>query len=145
MISKCNYNLMNWGSWTQLTFTNRKHKAQTVDNLSPPIYLSISYIYLYHILACWRPWLACMGVVALCEVQTEVLLSFNEHIFLFNLIFGFALFCTCYSIAHFTLYFSFFLFLLCCVTFIYVLFVFFCTVHWADLIWSTFHFWLYPV
>ncbi len=26
----------------------------------------------------------------------------------------------------------------------YIIFIL-CTVHWADLIWSTFHFWLYPV
>lgn len=84
MISKFNYNLRNWVSWTQLTFTNRKHKAQTVDNLFPPKSLSISYI-----LDRWRPWLACIGVVVLCEVQTDFLLSFNEQVFLFNLIFGF--------------------------------------------------------
>ncbi len=49
--------------------------------------------------------------------------------------------CTFYS------YFSFFTIymLLCCGTFILFLFLFFCTVHWADLIWFTFHFWLYPV
>ncbi len=49
--------------------------------------------------------------------------------------------------AHFTLCFSFFTYIYALVLcyFYIIFFLFFCTVHWADLIWFTFHFWLYPV
>ncbi len=65
-----------------------------------------------------------------------------------------------YFIAHFThfililFYFIFFhiFFILLLPKFIYILLcyvsffiLFFCTVHWADLSWPTFHYWLYPV
>ncbi len=58
--------------------------------------------------------------------------------------------CTFYSLFYFIIC-SYFYFIL---TYIYiyslvlcfiVLFRFFCTVHWADLSWLTFHYWLYPV
>ncbi len=50
-------------------------------------------------------------------------------------------------------YFIFFLFFYLILTYIYIyslvlcfiIFYFFCTVHWADLSWPTFHYWLYPV
>ncbi len=50
------------------------------------------------------------------------------------------LFCT-FILLHILLFISLFLpiyMLLCCVTFILFLFLFFCTVHWADLIWLHF-------
>ncbi len=59
-----------------------------------------------------------------------------------------------YSIAHFTSYFFFtYIYIYSCVVLLLynliliLFFIFFilCTVHWADLIWPTFHFWLYPV
>ncbi len=62
-----------------------------------------------------------------------------------------------YFIAHSTPYFIFYLFfsyffILLLPIFIYILLcyvsffiLFFCTVHWADLSWPTFHYWLYPV
>ncbi len=57
--------------------------------------------------------------------------------------------CTFYSLFYFIFYLFFILFL---PIFIYILLcyvssfiLFFCTVHWADLSWPTFHYWLYPV
>ncbi len=58
------------------------------------------------------------------------------------------LFCTFFILLHILLFISLFVLIFiyiyiymlpCCVTLI-----FFCTVHWADLTWFTFHFWLYP-
>ncbi len=56
----------------------------------------------------------------------------------------FALF---YSIAHFTLYFSFctYIYIYAPVLCYFYLTFFFFTVHWADLTWFAFHFWLYPI
>ncbi len=58
--------------------------------------------------------------------------------------------CTFYSLFYFILLFVP-IFILFVPIFIYILlcyvslFYFFCTVHWADLSWLTFHYWLYPV
>ncbi len=63
--------------------------------------------------------------------------------------------CTFYSIFYFyfILFYIFFLIFYLTLTYIYiyslvlcfVFILFFCTVHWADLSWPTFHYWLYPV
>ncbi len=53
-----------------------------------------------------------------------------------------------FILLHILLFISlFYLYICSCVVLLLYnfLFLFFCTVHWADLIWFTFHFWLYPV
>ncbi len=47
-----------------------------------------------------------------------------------------------YSTAHFTFYFFFYLYICSCVVLLLYNFFILCPVHWADLIWPTFHFWL---
>ncbi len=51
--------------------------------------------------------------------------------------------CTFYPLffSYFYFFFIYIYFLLCYVSFLFI----FCTVHWADLSWFTFHYWLYPV
>ncbi len=52
-----------------------------------------------------------------------------------------------FSLSHYTFYslFLFFTYIYALVWCYFYITVILCTVHWADLIWSTFHFWLYPV
>ncbi len=60
--------------------TSNNH-AQTEENLFPPKYSKI--------FESSAEDLGCLCTVVLCEVQTEILLSFNEQIFLLNQIFVF--------------------------------------------------------
>ncbi len=59
-----------------------------------------------------------------------------------------------YTVLHILFYYTFYslffllIFILFLPIFIYILLCyvsFFCTVHWADLSWFTFHYWLYPI
>ncbi len=51
-----------------------------------------------------------------------------------------------FSLFYYTFYSSFFYLYIYALVWCYFYIIFIlCTVHWADLIWSTFHFWLYPV
>ncbi len=74
----------------------------------------------------------------------------TSYLFLHILLVLHILFCTfLYSITHFTLYLFFYLYIYIYIyalvwCYFYIIFIL-CTVHWADLIWSTFHVWLYPV
>ncbi len=47
--------------------------------------------------------------------------------------------------SYFHLYSHLYLYIFSCVMFHCFIFIFFCTVHWADPFWLTFHYWLYPV
>ncbi len=62
--------------------------------------------------------------------------TFFAHLIVLHFLFH----CTFYS------YFSFLPYICSCVVLLLYnsYFLLFCTVHWADLIWFTFHFWLYP-
>ncbi len=59
--------------------------------------------------------------------------------------------CTFYSLFYFFNFFFFHIFLSYSYLYLYIFsyvsffILFFCTVHWADLSWPTFHYWLYPV
>ncbi len=63
------------------------------------------------------------------------LLSPSIQFFAHLIVLHFLFHCTFYS--YFSFFFTIYM-LLCCVTFILFLFVLFCTVHWADLIWLNF-------
>ncbi len=71
----------------------------------------------------------------------------TSYLFLHILLVLHILFCTfLYPITLFTLYFSFLpIYIYALVWCYFYIICILCTVHWADLIWSTFHFWLYPV
>jgi len=70
-----------------------------------------------------------------------IVLFIKSHILFLHIL----LFCTfLYSTAHFTFYFFFTYIYAVVWCYFYIIFIL-CTVHWADLIWPTFHFWLYPV
>ncbi len=77
-------------------------------------------------------------------------LSYTSYLFL-HILLVFALF---FILLHILLFISFFYLYIYIYIYIYIyalvwcyFYIIFilCTVHWADLIWSTFHFWLYPV
>ncbi len=61
--------------------------------------------------------------------------------------------CTSYSLFYFIicsyfhshLYLYIYSFVLCFIAFFLFCILFFCTFHWSDLSWLTFHYWLYPV
>ncbi len=85
---------------------------------------------------------SCTSLFILIFIKSTV--DCIAHFILFN--------CTFYSLFYFYfIFFSYFLsysylylYIFSCVMF-HFLFLFFCTVHWADLSWPTFHYWLYPV
>ncbi len=80
-----------------------------------------SLFYIIHIAAMFIPCTICLHIpVYIIIYEVHSILS-----------------CTSYSSLFFYLY-LFMYILLCCVTI-------FCTVHWADLAWLTFHYWLYSV
>ncbi len=80
---------------------------------------------------------------------SHILLVFAHLVFahltcLAHLVLHFSLFYyTFYSLFLFFTYIYIYIYALVWCYF-YIIFIL-CTVHWADLIWSTFHFWLYPV
>ncbi len=83
-------------------------------------------------------------VQPVCTSLLFILLFIKSHILFLHilLVLHFSLFyCTFYSLFLFFTY----IYICSCVVLLLYNFLLFCTVHWADLIWSTFHFWLYPV
>ncbi len=82
-----------------------------------------------------------------------ILLFIKSHILFLHILLVFAhLTCLAHLVLHFSLFYYTFYSLFLFFTSIYALvwcyfyiICILCTVHWADLIWSTFHFWLYPV
>ncbi len=87
---------------------------------------------------------SCTSLFILIFIKSTV--DCIAHFILFN--------CTFYSLFNFYVILSFcsyflsysylYLYIFSCVMF-HFLFYFFCTVHWADLSWPTFHYWLYSV
>ncbi len=75
----------------------------------------------------------------------------NRHaLFYTSYLFLHILSCTsCFALflilLHILLFISFFTYIYALVWCYFDIIFILCTVHWADLIWSTFHFWLYPV
>ncbi len=85
---------------------------------------------------------SCTSLFILIFIKSTV--DCIAHFILFN--------CTFYSLFYFYFIFLFIFFILLLPIFIYLLLcyvssfiLFFCTVHWADPSWPTFHYWLYPV
>ncbi len=75
------------------------------------------------------------------HINYYYLLSPSTLVFFFSFsFFAHLLFCTSHCFAHFILISLFLPYICSCVVLLLYHFLLFCTVHWADLIWCTFHF-----
>ncbi len=84
---------------------------------------------------------SCTSLVILIFIKSTVdcIAHFSSlHILLLILFYCF------YLLSSFLSYYYLYLNICSCVMY-HLLFLFFCTVHWADLSWPPFHYWLYPV
>ncbi len=128
------YSLRPSGSLTQTQF--HKHLQDSL--------LTVKHSYSHHPYCCYvyLPGTTCLHI-PLAHPCCSYYYLLSPNILFLHILFGlhFLLYCSFYSL------FSFFTYIYALVLcYFYIIFIlFFCTVHWVDLVWFTFHFWLYPV